>query len=169
MFARDSRDCRSMNSSDSVLDPLHLPRAPILRHNVSLCHGRATPLFSPSTTPAASSVARSRVYGILDFGNSVVRIAHSWTQVAPVLHPGRKHTGEGGEGDGFSAYIFPFNHPPSSPRIHLFYAFSESTSGIHDATSDESWKYSLPLWYSRYFIRISTAVLRKREIHNSQW
>lgn len=68
---QNSRDCWSMNSNDSVwLDPLHLPRAPILQHNVSLCHGRATPLFSPSATPAASSVAWSRVYGILDFGNS---------------------------------------------------------------------------------------------------
>lgn len=112
----------------SRLDPLHLPRAPILRHNVSLCHGRATPLFSPSATPAASPVARSRVYGILDFGNSVARMVQ--------LNAGRvgppkigEETRRGGWRETVFQHACPSSHPPWPPfRRCLFSAFSESTS-----------------------------------------
>jgi len=129
-FVRDSRDCWIYESERFNLDPLHLPRAPILRHNVSLCHGRATPLFSPSATPAVSSIARSRVYGILDFGNSVVRIAHSWMQVAPVLHRGGNTPERGRKGGGETVFqhTFPLSITRLPLPIYLFYAFSESTS-----------------------------------------
>lgn len=107
-----------MNLDDSVrLDPLHLPRAPILRHNVSLCHGRATPLFSPSATPAASPVARSRVYGILDFGNSVARMAQLNAGRAGPPKSGRKRAGEDGGKRFFFSMYAPSGHPPSAAFV----------------------------------------------------
>lgn len=137
---QDSRDCWPMNSNDSVwLDPLHLPRAPILQHNVSLCHGRATLLYSPSAAPAASPVAWSRVYGILDFGNS---------NSTAEYRSRRSSIGEGGRRRFFNMY-FPSEHPLRSPpsrggrfrssvSLHTAFWINER---IHDATSDESWKY----------------------------
>lgn len=57
------------------LDPLHLPRAPTLRHNVSLCHGRLSSLLSLERFNSAGSHSslthtENLVCGILDFGNS---------------------------------------------------------------------------------------------------
>jgi len=101
----DSRDCWPMNSNDSAwLDPLHLPRAPILQHNVSLCHGRTTPLLSPSVMPAASLAAWSRVYGILDFGNpngtAECRSRARRSSIGEETYRGKV------ERDGFSTCIF---------------------------------------------------------------
>lgn len=133
-----------MNSNDSVwLDPLHLPRAPILQHNVSLCHGRATPLFSPSATPAASPVAWSRVYGILDFGNSnsTAEYRSRRSSIGEETHRGRWR-------ETVFQHAFPLWSPPSllprggrfrfSVSLHSVFWINER---IHDATSDESWKY----------------------------
>lgn len=104
----------------SRLDPLHLPRAPILRHNVSLCHGRATPLFSPSATPAASPVVRSRVYGILDFGNSAARMVQLNAGRVGPPKSGRKRAGEGGGKRFFNMYT-PRARPPWPRRRCLFF------------------------------------------------
>lgn len=111
-----------MNFNNSVwFDPsLHLPRAPVLRHNVSLCHGRTTLpsfLFSPSTTPAASpdTLTRSRVYGILDFGNSVARMAqlNDAGRIGPLS--GRKYIGE----DGGRQFFIPSPRTlPLSSSLH---------------------------------------------------
>jgi len=129
------------------LDPLHLPRAPILRHNVSLCHGRATPLsLSPMPPPppplaparalaetpaAASAVARSRVYGILDFGNSPPRTAQ--------LNASRARSGPP------SGRVMVFQHASPSGRVRGLEVSSSRFLNRHgecrDASSDESWKY----------------------------
>lgn len=87
-------------------DPLHLPRAPVLRHNVSLCHGRSTPLFSPSTTPAASAVGSiARVWNPrfwkLGGPNST-----SWMQVALVL-------GEENASERVRETVFQHEFPPT--------------------------------------------------------
>lgn len=121
---QDSRDCWPMNSNDSVwLDPLHLPRAPILQHNVSLCHDRATPLFSPSATPAASPVAWSRVYGILDFGNSnsTAECRSRQSSIGEETHRGRWR-------ETVFQHAFPLWSLPSLLPRCLCTPFSESTS-----------------------------------------
>jgi len=103
----DSRDCWPMNSNDSAwLDPLHLPRAPILQHNVSLCHGRTTPLLSPSVMPAASLAAWSRVYGILDFGNP-----NGTAECRSRARRGGNVPGEGGERWFFNMHFLPSSFP----------------------------------------------------------
>jgi len=118
------------------LDPLHLPRAPILRHNVSLCHGRATPLpCSPSPKgpcrEACSSLSR----------RSIARVWNPrfWKLAAPngtAECESRALRSSIGEGYGFSACI-----PLARPR-GLIFPFSKSTSEMcRDASSDESWKY----------------------------
>lgn len=110
---QDSRDCWPMNSNDSVwLDPLHLPRAPILQHNVSLCHGRSTPLYSPSAAPAASPVAWSRVYGILDFGNpnSTAEYRSRRSSIGEETH-------RGGWTETVFQHAFPLWTPPSLPSL----------------------------------------------------
>ena len=147
----DSRDCWPMNSNDSAwLDPLHLPRAPILQHNVSLCHGGTTPLLSPSVMPAASPAAWSRVYGILDFGNPNGTAECRSRARAPVLHRGGNalRGGFGRERWFFNMHSPPPAPPPSFPGVaavvprYFSTPFSESNERIRDAaTSDESWKY----------------------------
>lgn len=114
-----------MNSNDSVwLDPPHLPRAPILQHNVSLCHGRAPPL-SPALRQRLQlrPVAWSRVYGILDFGkpNGTAECrSRRAARVAPP--PGRRRF--------FNMHISPSDHLPllSFSRVTAFVPLGVSLS-----------------------------------------
>lgn len=118
-------------------DPPHLPRAPILRHNVSLCHGCATPLFSPTATPAASSDAHAhtrtrraiaRTRNPRFWKLAATRIAQLNTGRASRPPPGEETHTPGGWRDGFSACIHLPPPAPGSPHRPRFSPFSDSTS-----------------------------------------
>lgn len=106
---RDSRDLYELERfTDRPDPPLHLPRAPILRHNVSLCHCTLSPPYRALRVPAASPHAhttrgsRSRAcmgiphWGILDFGNSTTRIGTAECRSRrPTIRRKETHTGGG--------------------------------------------------------------------------
>lgn len=165
---RDKMRARTQETADLWIrtiqsDPLHLPRAPVLRHNVSLCHGRSTPLFSPSATPAASAVGSiARVWNPrfwkLGGPNST-----SWMQVALVL-------GEENASERVRETVFQHEFPPLVSNAFPIVRTLLNTSllsvfwineRIHDATSDESWKYCLFYDAPWHFIRRGSPSGRK--------
>lgn len=151
------------------LDPLHLPRAPTLRHNVSLCHGRLFSLLSLERFNSAGSHSslthtENLVCGILDFGNSSNWMARSWMQL--VQQRFARKTSEidasiGGEREtrsGSRAQFFSIH--PFSPSLSLRFFFSfffrfPTISGVAVARCNLGWVVKiLTLCGSRQFIRV---------------
>lgn len=120
------------------LDPLHLPRAPTLRHNVSLCHGRLFSLLSLERFNSAGSHSslthtENLVCGILDFGNSSNWMARSWMQLVQQRFArktseidasigGGRETRSGSRAQFFS--IHPFSPSLSTIFFLFFFSFS---------------------------------------------
>lgn len=150
------------------LDPLHLPRVPTLRHNVSLCHGRLSSLLSLERFNSAGSHSslthtENLVCGILDFGNSSNWMARSWMQL--VQQRFARKTSEkdasigGGRETRSGSRVQFFSIHPFSPSLFmiffLFFFRFPTILGVAVARCNLGWVVKiLTLCGPRQFIRV---------------